>query len=93
MAPSAYGEAYPITRTLIEDGRTWSILDAPIPVTCPVHILQGYADPDVPWTHAMRTLDALKSRDVTLTLTKAGDHRLSDDEDLARLVAAADALS
>lgn len=93
MAPSAYGEAYPITRTLIEDGRTWSILDAPIPVTCPVHILQGYADPDVPWTHAMRTLDALKSRDVTVTLTKAGDHRLSDDEDLARLVAAANALS
>lgn len=93
MAPSAYGEAYPVTKRLIEDGRQWSVLDAPIPVTCPVHILQGYADPDVPWTHAMRTVDALESTDVTVTLTKAGDHRLSGEADLARLAAAVEALS
>ena len=93
MAPSAYGDPYPITKTLIEDGRNWSILNALIPITCPVHILQGYADPDVPWTHAMRTLDALESRDVTVTLVKAGDHRMSGEEDLARLVAAVEAVS
>lgn len=92
-APSAYGDPYPITKTLINDGRQWSILGAPIPVSCPVHILQGYADPDVPWTHAMRTVDALESRDVTVTLTKAGDHRLSGDEDLARMLAAVDQMS
>ncbi len=92
MAPSAYGEPYPITRRLIEDGRHWSILSAPIPITCPVHILQGYADPDVPWTHAMRTVDALASKDVTVTLTKAGDHRMSSEADLARLIAAVEAL-
>jgi pimeloyl-ACP methyl ester carboxylesterase len=93
MAPSTYGEPYPITKRLIEDGRQWSILNAPIPVTGPVHILQGYADPDVPWTHAMRTVDALESRDVAVTLTKAGDHRMSSDQDLARLIAAVEALS
>lgn len=93
MSPSAYGDPYPITKRLIEDGRSWSILHAPIPVTCPVHILQGYADPDVPWTHAMRTVDALESQDVTVTLTKAGDHRMSSDADLTRLTAAVDALS
>jgi pimeloyl-ACP methyl ester carboxylesterase len=92
-APSAYGDPYPITKTLIEDGRQWSILDAPIPVTCPVHILQGYADPDVPWTHAMRTVDALETKGVTVTLTKAGDHRLSGAEDLARLLAAVEQAS
>ncbi len=93
MAPSAYGDPYPITRRLIEDGRLWSILGCEIPITCPVHILQGYSDPDVPWTHAMRTVDALESQDVTITLTKAGDHRLSEEEDLKRLVAAVEANS
>jgi pimeloyl-ACP methyl ester carboxylesterase len=88
MAPSSYGEPYPITRKLIEDGRNWSILNDTIPVTCPIRILQGYADQDVPWTHAMRTVDALESKDVTITMTKAGDHRLSDEADLARLVEA-----
>jgi pimeloyl-ACP methyl ester carboxylesterase len=92
-APSAYGDPYPITKTLIEDGRQWSILDAPVPVACPVHILQGYADPDVPWTHAMRTVDALESKDVTVTLTKAGDHRLSGEADLARMLAAVEQVS
>lgn len=93
MAPSAYGDPYPITRRLIEYGRKWSILNDTIPVTCPVHILQGYADPDVPWTHAMRTVEALASKDVTVTLTKAGDHRLSGEADLERLVGAITALS
>lgn len=88
MAPSAYGDPYPITKTLIKDGRNWSILNDTIPVTCPIEIIQGYADPDVPWTHAIRTVNALASTDVTVTLTKAGDHRLSGEADLARLVEA-----
>ncbi len=93
MAPSAYGDPYPITKALIEDGRQWSILNAPIPVTCPIEIIQGYADPDVPWTHAMRTVDALDSPDITITLTKSGDHRLSGEADLARLVEAVERVS
>ena len=92
-APSAYGQPYLITKRLIEDGRRWSILNDPIPVTAPVRILQGYADPDVPWTHAMRTLEALESQDVTLHLSKSGDHSLSSADDLARLVETVEAVS
>ena len=92
-APSAYGEPYLITKQLIEDGRRWSILNQPIAVTCPVRILQGYADRDVPWTHAVRTMEALETRDVTLHLSKSGDHSLSSEDDLARLVETVEGVS
>ncbi|WP_406855651.1 alpha/beta hydrolase [Alsobacter sp. KACC 23698] len=82
-------EPYPITRALIEDGRRRLMLDGPPIVTgCPVHILQGMQDPDVPWRHAMRLVEHLPGDDVVTTLIKDGDHRLSRPEDLARLVAA-----
>ena len=90
--PSAYGDGpYPITRALIEDGRRHLLLDAPIELSCPVHIVQGMVDPDVPWQHALRLLETL-SGNPTLTLIKHGDHRLSTDEDLARITAALDAI-
>lgn len=86
--PSAYDDGpYPITRALIEDGRRNRVLGGPIPIRCPVAVLQGMNDPDVPWAHAMRLVAALDSDDVTVTLTKSGDHRLSTAEDLARLTA------
>jgi alpha-beta hydrolase superfamily lysophospholipase len=85
-------EPYPITRGLIEDGRRHLVLDAPIPFAGPVRILQGMRDPDVPWQHALRTAEALTSKDVTMTLVKDGDHRLSGEADLARLVEAVAAL-
>ena len=43
-------------------------------------------DPDVPWQHALSFAEQIVSDDVTLTLIKDGDHRLSDDQNLARLV-------
>jgi pimeloyl-ACP methyl ester carboxylesterase len=87
--PSEYGEPYPIARTLLEDGARWSILDAlPIPIDCPVRVLQGGDDPDVPWPHALQLANGLKSPDVVFTLIKDGDHRLSRPQDLARLIAA-----
>ncbi len=86
LRPSDYGEPYPITRALIEDGRKWSILGAPIAFTGPVRILQGMQDPDVPWGHALRLTETLTSPDTILTLIKDGDHRLSRDEDIARLL-------
>ncbi len=89
---SAYGDGpYPITRALIEDGRRHLLLDAPIELGCPVHILQGMKDPDVPWEHALRLLDKL-SGNPTLTLIKNSDHRLSTPEDLTRIAAALDAI-
>jgi len=93
LRPSAYSpEPYPITRGLIEEGRRHLLLGGPIPVGCPVHILQGMRDPDVPWRHAMTLMEHLADEQAVITLIKDGDHRLSRDEDLARLVAAIEAI-
>jgi pimeloyl-ACP methyl ester carboxylesterase len=89
MRPSEYGEPYPITRNLLEDGTRWSILGSePIPLEMPVRVLQGGADPDVPWRHALELAQALKGEDVVFTLIKDGDHRLSRPHDIERLVGA-----
>lgn len=89
LRPSDYGEPYPITRTLLEDGARWSILEAQeVPIEVPVRILQGGDDPDVPWSHALQLAHAIKSPDVLFTLIKDGDHRLSRPQDLERLLAA-----
>ena len=90
--PSPYDpEPYVITRALIEDGRRHLLLHRPIPITAPVRILQGMQDPDVPWRHALALVEALVSTDVTLTLIKDGDHRLSRPQDLERLIGVASA--
>ena len=90
LRPSAYGAPYPITRTLIEDGARHLLLGRPLLVSCPVRIVQGDADPDVPWTHAKRVFDDITGDDVSFTLIKGGDHRLSEPRhlDLLRRVAA-----
>jgi pimeloyl-ACP methyl ester carboxylesterase len=89
MQASAYGgEPYPVTRWLIEEARGHLVLRAPIPIRCPVHLLHGQRDPDVPWQTALRLAERLESEDVTVELVKAGDHRLSTDPDLARIEAA-----
>lgn len=87
LRPSDYGDPYPITRALIEDGKTWCVLDGQIRFDGPVRILQGFRDPDVPWQHALRLTDVMTSEDIVFTLIKDGDHRLSEPDDLARLVA------
>jgi pimeloyl-ACP methyl ester carboxylesterase len=92
LLPSEYGEPYPITRALIEDGARWSLLDEPIDFQGPVRILQGQEDPDVPWRHAFRLIDQIMSSDVIFTLIKDGDHRLSREADIARLIATCEEL-
>src|SRR5882724_2696363 len=77
LRPSQYGEPYPITRTLIEEGRNHLLLGSAIEVGCPVRILQGAQDPDVPWQHAFALAHRLPSDDVVLTMIQDGDHRLS----------------
>jgi len=94
IKPSLYSDdGYPITRALIEDGRDNLLLDDAIVTDCPVHILQGMNDPDVPWRHAMETMERMPADNVVMTLVKDGDHRLSRPEDLERLVATVDRLS
>lgn len=92
--PSAYDPAgYPITRALFEEGRRHRLLGGPIALSCPLRILQGTADPDVPWQHALRLAEAIGHDDVLVTLVKNGDHRLSTPENLARLDAMVEELS
>jgi pimeloyl-ACP methyl ester carboxylesterase len=87
--PSAYSpEPYPVTRQLIEEGRNHLLLGAMIETGCPVRILQGVEDPDVPWQHAIALTSRLACDDVVLTLVKDGDHRLSRPEDIERLLGA-----
>ncbi len=89
LRPSAYGEEpYPITKNLIEEGRMHLLLGGLIEPGCPVHILQGVQDPDVPWRHAVELVSRFARDDVVLTLIKDGDHRLSRPEDIERLIAA-----
>lgn len=93
-APSAYSpEPTIITRVLIEDGRKHLIMDGPIETGCPVQILQGVQDPDVPWSHAVDLVTALARDDVVLTLIKDGDHRLSRPEDVRRLLEAVEGIA
>ena len=83
--PSQYGDFYPITRTLIEDGRKHLLLNAPIAIDCPVRLLHGQRDADVPWEMAPRIAEQVISQDVEVVLVKDGDHRLSRPHDLALL--------
>jgi pimeloyl-ACP methyl ester carboxylesterase len=88
LRPSEYGDPYPITRNLIQEGRKHLLLGRAIEVGCPVHILQGAKDPDVPWKHAFALAHRLPADDVVLTMIQDGDHRLSRPQDIARILAA-----
>jgi pimeloyl-ACP methyl ester carboxylesterase len=93
LRPTLYSdEPYPITRGLIEDGRRHLLFGSKIRTGCPVHILQGMQDPDVPWRHALELVEHLPGDSVSMTLIKDGDHRLSRPEDLDRLIAAIEAI-
>ena len=92
--PCDYGDdPYPITMRLIEEARGHLLLCTPIPLTCPIHLLQGMVDEDVPWRTALRIAELVESESVVVELVKDGDHRLSRDSDLARLCAAVDAIA
>lgn len=86
-------EPVPITLGLIRDGDRHLFGDRLIETGCPIHILQGVEDTEVPWSHAVSLVSRLASDDVVLTLVKDGDHRLSRPEDLQRLTAAVEAVT
>lgn len=89
VQPSAYDPAgYKITKRLVEEGRRHLILGRPIDVRCPVRLLHGQADADVPWQLSLELARDLVSEDVRLTLVKDGDHRLSRPADLTLMIAA-----
>ncbi len=90
--PSQYGEPTPITLKLIRDGASHLVLTAPIPIHCPMRLLHGQSDPDVPWELALRIAERVETSDVRVILVKDGDHRLSRAADLDLLRQTIDAL-
>lgn len=80
--PSEYGEPYPITRRLIDDGRANCILRDPLHMACPVRFLQGTEDKDVSVDVALRLLGHVTGQDIRLTLVKGADHRFSSPDSL-----------
>jgi pimeloyl-ACP methyl ester carboxylesterase len=82
-----YGpEPTPMHAGFWADGQTQRRLDREIPLDCPVRLIHGFEDEDVPWEVSQRLVVALRSRDVHLTLVKGGGHRLSREEDIALLL-------
>jgi pimeloyl-ACP methyl ester carboxylesterase len=85
--PNPYGpEPTPMHAAFWADGQRQRRLDREIPIDCPVRLIHGFEDEDVPWEVSQRLVVALRSRDVQLTLVKGGGHRLSRDEDIALLL-------
>jgi len=85
--PSEYGAPYALTRALIEEGRNHLLAGSGFDPGCPVRIIQGLRDPDVPWRHALRLVETLGVEDMRLTLVKDAEHRLSREQDMALLLA------
>ena len=73
-----------VTSRFIEEGRERLQLRGRIPLDCPVRLIHGYRDEDVPWQTSLRLAARLRSSDVTVEIVSDGDHRLSRDVDLAR---------
>ena len=92
VRPSPYGLGDPISRELLQDGALWSVLPGPVACEAPLRVLQGGADPDVPWRHGLALAQAWAGADVVFTLIRDGDHRLSRPKDMARLLAAVEEL-
>lgn len=89
--PSDYSDdPYPITRRLIEDGRSNLLLDRPLSLTMPIRLLQGSADTDVPPGVSLALFDHINGPDLRLTLVKGADHRFSSPDCLSMITAAVD---
>lgn len=78
-------EPTPVTKLIIEEGRNHLVLRGEIPLDCPVRLIHGMKDPDVPWQTSLKIAECLRSADVEITLVKEGEHRLSEPDDLDRL--------
>jgi pimeloyl-ACP methyl ester carboxylesterase len=85
-------EPTPVTKLIIEEGRDRLVLRDEIPLDCPVRLIHGMKDPDVPWQTSLRIADRLRSTDVEIDLIKTGEHRLSEPDDLERLCETMEAL-
>src|SRR6476469_6791931 len=93
VRPSQYSpEPSVFTWKLIEEGRNHLVLDKKLALPCPVRVLHGHSDPDVPWEYSLQIARHLEAPEVITTFVKGGDHRLSTPADIARLVATVEEL-
>lgn len=93
VRPSQYSpEPSVFTWKLVEEGRNHLLLDKKLVLPCPIRLLHGQSDPDVPWQHSLRIAEHVEAPDVVTTFVKGGDHRLSTSADIARLVATVEEL-
>ena len=93
-ASSAYeADVIPITLRLVEEGRRHLLLRGPIRLSCPVRLLHGMQDPDVPYQTSLRLMEKLTETEAVIELIEDGDHRLSRPQDLTRLFAAVDGMA
>lgn len=91
--PSPYDEQPTVTtRAFWESGESLRLLHAELAIDCPVRLLHGQADADVPWTWSLELMKQLRSADVQTLLVKDGDHRLSRPQDIALLIATVNGL-
>lgn len=85
--PNPYGPQPTVyTRRFWQAGEASRLMHGPIALDCPVRLIHGQRDPDVPWAQSVRLAELIRSDDVQVTLVKNGDHRLSRDEDVALLI-------
>ncbi|HKX36132.1 MAG TPA: alpha/beta hydrolase [Rhizorhapis sp.] len=85
--PSDYGDQpYVTTKAFWQSGEANRLLHGSIAIDCPVRLLHGQRDEVVPWRNALTLAQQLRSADVQTLLIKDGDHRLSREQDLARLI-------
>ena len=93
VRPSQYSpEPSVFTWSLIEEGRRHLVLDKKLALPCPVRLLHGQSDPDVPWEYSLQIARHLEAPEVVTTFVKGGDHRLSTPADIARLIATVEEL-
>jgi pimeloyl-ACP methyl ester carboxylesterase len=81
--PNPYGgEPELTTAAFWNSGQELRLLDGPIAVDCPVRLVHGEIDDEVPVEIALRTMQRLRSADVQLTIVKGGGHRLSKPHEI-----------
>ena len=92
--PNPYSDAPTVTtRAFWESGEAMRLMHAPLAIDCPVRLLHGQEDKDVPWTWSLQLGKLLRSADVQMHLVKDGGHRLSRDGDIALLIATVSTLT
>ncbi len=92
--PNCYDdqEPYRIRKSLLEEGDNHLLLNGEIGLDIPIRLIHGIEDEDVPWQTALRIMEQVRTDNVEIQFVKAGDHRLSEPQDLDRLTRTVDAL-